>query len=282
MRKKLILVSILIIQMILLSCSNGKNLLDAAENKSLLKPRCVYNQAYQETYHPDSLDGILQNAQGCYVLVDPFSEEFDIEQIPEIHTKGNSVGCYISVGTGENWRDDFSTMQPFLVKKQWGEWAGEYFVNETTTGIIPIMKERINQMAELGCDWVEFDNMDWAFDEKNRQNYQIHATSDEGEKYFQELCDYTHDLGLLCMAKSTRIGAENFDGITIESNNRKKNWWGDETLQGFLDQGKLTIIVHYNETDCEKVYDEYLLRYDDGLSFICEDRWMNEYMHFNE
>jgi len=282
MRKKLILFLLFIINMVLLSCSNGKNPLDAAVNKSLMEPRCVYNQAYQETYREDSINTILKDARGCYVLVDPFSENTIPEQIPEIKDGGNSVGCYISIGTGEDWRDDFSAMRPFLVEKQWGEWAGEYFVNETATGIVSIMKERIDQMADWGCDWVEFDNMDWAFDEKNRQHYQIQATSDDGEKYFQELCDYTHEQGMLCMAKSTRTGAEKFDGITIESIYNDKNWWEDETLQGFLDEGKLTIIVHYKEPDCEKVYDEYLLHYDDGLSFICEDRKMREYMHFNE
>ncbi|MCD4753573.1 MAG: endo alpha-1,4 polygalactosaminidase [Anaerolineaceae bacterium] len=228
------------------------------------------------------MNDILKNTQECYVLMDPFSEEFVLEQIPELQGNGNSVGCYISVGTGEDWRNDFSLMKPFLVEKQWGEWAGEYFVSETTTGIVPIMKERIDQMAEWGCDWVEFDNMDWAVDEKNRRRYQFKATPDDGEKYFQELCDYTHEQGILCMAKSTRTGAENFDGITIESSYNDKNWWEDETLQGFLDEGKLTIIVHYEELRCEKVYEEYLLRYDDGLSFICEDRRMREYMHFNE
>ena len=282
MQKKLALITISVISLILLSCSNGENLQDVILHNSILKPLCVYNQAYQETYREDNVGDILENAQECYVLVDPFSENFVPGNITGIRENGNSVGCYISVGTGEDWRDDFSVMRPFLVEKQWGEWAGEFFVNETTTGIIPIMEERIDQMADWGCDWIEFDNMDWSFDEKNRRQYHFEATSDDGEKYFQELCDYTHEQGMLCMSKNIRIGAENFDGITMESYHNEKNWWDDETLEGFLKEGKLTIIVHYDEPSCKDVYKEYLLRYDDGLSFICEDREMKDYMHFNE
>ena len=130
----------------------------------------VYNQAYQENFEADKIADIIANATNAYVLVDPFLDGV-AEAIPQIKANGNEVGGYISIGTGEDYREDFDALKPFLVTKVWAEWAGEYFVNETTTGIIPVLKLRIDKMATMGCDWVEFDNMDWAFDDDNRNEY---------------------------------------------------------------------------------------------------------------
>ena len=101
----------------------------------------------------------------------------------EIKAIGNEVGAYISIGTGEDYRSDFSQLQAFLVNEQWGQWPCEYFVNETTTGVLAIMKARIDSLASWDCDWVEFDNMDWVFDDDLREQYNFQVTIDEGIAY---------------------------------------------------------------------------------------------------
>lgn len=275
MKKRLILS---ITSLLLFSC-NDKN--DSPENKVVSKAIAVYNQAYQENFEADKIDYILLNATNAYVLIDPFVNN-NHTSIAAIKAKGNEVGAYISIGTGETYRNDFTELQPFLVAKPWDEWPDEYFINSTTTGVIEIMKARIDQIAIWGCDWVEFDNMDWSFYEESRNKYSFEVTKAQGIAYYQELCAYVQQKGMKCMAKNTVENAINFDGVLYESYNDDKNWWNASGAQSFLDAGKLVIVNHYNETNCGQVYSEYKGIYTTSLSFICEDANLKKYVHFNE
>lgn len=245
------------------------------------KAIAVYNQAYQENFDVDKINDIETNAKNAYVLIDPFQLGVS-ESIPNIKKNNNQVGAYISIGTGETYRTDYDEMKPYLVTKQWGQWPDEYFVNSTTTGIVDIMKLRIDKIADWGCDWVEFDNMDWIYDDDLRKEYGFKVTQEEGITYYQELCEYVHSKGMKCMAKNTVENASDFDGVLYESYNFNKNWWDNSGAQSFLDEGKLVIVNHYNESDCGKVYSEYKGVYNNSLSFICEDSNLKKYVHFNE
>lgn len=241
----------------------------------------VYNEAYQENYEADKIEDILQQARGAYVLVDPFDGDV-ASYVDDIKAGDNEVGGYISIGTGEDWRADFDQLQPYLVSTPWGQWPGEYFVNETTTGILDVMKARIDSLAAWGCDWVEFDNMDWAFDDDLRATYGFQATAQQAIDYFNALCDYVHQKGMKCMAKNTVEGASGFDGVLYESYNNDKNWWDEGGAKSFLSAGKLVIVNHYDEKNCDKVYQDYIDIYGPGISYICEDRNLKRYVHYNE
>ncbi|WP_158844636.1 endo alpha-1,4 polygalactosaminidase [Algibacter sp. L1A34] len=262
----------------LVSCNESDNSEDAPTSSSAIP---IYNQAYNENFVADEISDILVNAKNGYVLIDPFIDNIPAS-IAAIKANGNEVGAYISIGTGENYRDDFTALTPFLVATAWGEWPEEYFVNSTTTGIIDIMKARIDQIATWGCDWVEFDNMDWCYDDELRVTYGFQVTEAEGVAYYQELCDYVHQKGMKCMAKNLVENASDFDGVLYESYSNDKNWWNQSGAQSFLDSGKLVIINHYNETNCGQVYSEYKGIYNSDLSFICEDANLQKYVHYNE
>lgn len=241
----------------------------------------VYNQAYQENFDADKISDIIMSARNAYVLIDPFENNASAS-VADIKAGGNEVGAYISIGTGEEWRADFTDLQPYLVSTQWGQWAGEYFVDETTTGILDVMKARIDKIAAWGCDWVEFDNMDWVDDDDLRSQYGFHVTKAEGIAFYQALCDYVHTKGMKCMAKNTVDGAENFDGVLYESYNDEKNWWDVDGAKNFLAAGKLVIINHYNESNCDQVYTDYMAIYGSDLSYICESSREHKYVHYNE
>ncbi|MCF6181762.1 endo alpha-1,4 polygalactosaminidase [Lutibacter sp.] len=271
--------SIVLVFFVILSCNKNNNIKEDISQPS--KAIAVYNEAYQENFEADKIADIIKNAKNAYVLVDPFQDGV-AASISEIKSKGNQVGAYISIGTGETYRDDYSAMKPYLINTPWGQWPNEYFVNATNSGIIDIMKARIDKIANWGCDWVEFDNMDWIYDDNLRATYNFQVTQAEGVAYYQELCDYVHQKGMKCMAKNTVENASNFDGVLYESYNDDKNWWNQSGAQSFLDAGKLVIINHYNETNCGKVYSEYKKIYNDDLSFICEDANLKKYVHFNQ
>ena len=241
----------------------------------------IYNQAYQENYAADSIVDIEANAQNAYVLLDIFGTGAE-EHIVTIKSHGNQIGGYISAGTGENYRDDFADLEPYLTSTAWPEWPDEFFVSETTTGILPIMKRRIDKMAAVGVDWVEFDNMDW-LDEEARVKYNLTATVAQANAYINALCTHTRSKGMKCMAKNTVEGFESFEGVLYESYADEKNWWDTDVTKTFLNAGKLVIINHYNETDCDGVYEEYKSIYkSDNISFICEDVAIKKYKHYNE
>lgn len=245
------------------------------------KAKAVYNQAYQENYEADNIDDILKTAKNAYILLDPFDQNV-AQHVSNLKASNNEVGAYISIGTGENYRSDFSTMQSFLVTKQWDEWDGEYFVDKTTTGIVDVMKLRIDKIAAWGFDWVEFDNMDWAFDDVSRTKYGFETTPAEAIAYYNILCDYVHQKGMKCMGKNTVAGGNGFDGVLYESFHNDKNWWETDDTKKFLNQGKLVIVNHYNEPNCNKTYQEYMNLYNADISFICEDRKLKKYVHFND
>lgn len=262
-------------------------LFGACKKDSAIKPtgnnqaKPVYNQAYSENHDPDTIEDIVSEAKNAYVLVDPFMPGV-AEKIPSIQANNNEVGGYISIGTGESWRNDFPDLVPFLVTTQWKEWEGEFFVKKTTTGILQVMKRRIDQLADWGCDWVEFDNMDWFFDEDLKSKYGIEVTRSQGIAYYQELCEYAHTKGLKCMAKNHVVEADNFDGVLYESYRKEKNWWDQEGAQHFLDAGKLVIINHYDEPRPNTVYAEYIDLYNEGVSYICESSKEKKYIHYNQ
>lgn len=268
-------VSILSILFALIGCSGGEN------TGSTSAPIPIYNQSYQENYAADTIDEILIHAKNAYVLIDPFTEG-STEYIPQIKAGNNQIAGYISVGTGEDWRDDFAQLEPYLSNKEWREWPGEYYVSQTTTGILDVMKRRIDKMAGWGIQWVEFDNMDW-YDEEIKQQYALELSESQATNYINALCDYTHQKGMKCMAKNTVKGFGAFDGVLYESYTNEKNWWDRTGTREFLEAGKLVIINHYKESNCDKVYTEYKTAYQtQQLSFICEDTQTKKYIHYNQ
>jgi len=252
-----------------------------ASNRKQSEAIPIYNQAYQEHYEKDTIKEILTLANGAYVLVDPFEKNVT-EYIEAIKLNNNQVAGYISAGTGENYRDDFSELEPYLTTTVWDEWPEEYFISQISPEVVNIMKRRIDKMADWGLEWVEFDNMDW-LDNKNQKLYNLKSTPKKAVDYINTLCDYTREKGMKCMAKNSVEGFESFDGVLYESSLESKNWWDIEGTKSFLKAGKLVIINHYNETDCDEAYEEYKNYYNnDGISFICEDVQLKKYQHYNQ
>lgn len=270
----------LVVISFLIGCSgsSGDNNIQIQTQSKAIK---VYNHAYNENYDADKVDDILKEAKDSYILVDPFTLDVSSDDISQMIKNNNQVSGYISIGTGEDWRDDYNQMKPFLVTKSWDEWEGEYFVSQISDELIYIMKTRIDKMYNLGIKWVEFDNMDWADDDNVREKYGSSVTKNKSIEYYNTLCDYLHQKDMKCMAKSTVEGADNFDGVTYESYDNNKNWWDRDGTQRFLDKDKLVIIIHYNESNCDEVYQEYKNLYDsDKISFICENITIKRYIHY--
>ena len=268
---------------LLLACGKGRSpTVDVDPNKpvppSPAPPLCLWNQAYQENLSADTVDAIVAGAEGCYVLLDPFDEPAAAAAIPTLQAANNLVGCYISVGTCETWRSDYEDIRPYCTQKEWPEWPGEFFVSDVA-GIVPWMQARIDRARDWGCDMIEFDNMDWALDPEQNQAFDVPVTPQDSIAYYRDLCDRVHQAGMKCMAKSTREGADIFDGGTFESAPDELDWWEHDHLQSFVDQGLPAVIFHYDEPDCDSVTLWYRQRYGAGLSVLCEAPAVGGYRH---
>ena len=237
----------------------------------------VWNHAYQENWNADSVEDILAGARNAYVLLDPFDDADAREAIPIIKSMGNIIGIYISVGTGEDWRDDFDSLGDFLVEKHWGEWPGEYFIDQLSSEVLKVMKARIEKAALWGADYIEFDNMDWAFDDDARRKYGFRITVEESLEYVNQLKDYASSLGLLCMAKNMTQGVESFAGVTYESGPDNREWWEPEDLKSFLAEGKLCVVFHYRERKPDKASIWYRNHYGEDLLILTETRSQRGY-----
>ena len=239
----------------------------------------AYNHAYQENYQADSVDLLISEAFAAYILLDP--DNVTEETITVLKKNQNQLSAYISIGTGESWRTDYVALKPYLTSKEWSEWSGERFVRKITPELISLMKKRIDRLSESGYDWVEFDNMDFAFDDVARKRYDIAVSNSDAIHYYQTLCNYAHEKNLKVMAKNTLQQIDCFDGVTFESYEDDFNWWDEEALKIYIAQGKISLIVHYDAPAPPEIYSAYKELYGKSILFIAESQLLKRYVHFN-
>lgn len=87
---------------------------------------------------------------------------FDAPQatIDGLKAQGRRVVCYFSAGSAEDWRADFARFQPADLGQELIGWPGERWLDTRSDNVRQIMKDRLKQAADRGCDGVEPDNVD--------------------------------------------------------------------------------------------------------------------------
>lgn len=254
---------------------------------------CYYNTAYEENNYIDDLQYTLNTSQNCYVLLDLDNFESDkqfIEYTKKLKTNNNTIGCYMSVGTVEDWRKDFKSFKKGhdYQSKQWNEWQGEYMIkgsgknNYPSANTVSLMKKRIDKFTQMGCEYIEMDNMD--IDETNKMT---NINGKQMRKYNLELCNYIHSKKLMCMAKNSSPSDDDymvFDGLVTESYPNEIDWWGSKLAFNYIYQNKPFMISHYNEKsvdDCLGIWGIYRQKYNNTVfGFACSQKETKHYIHF--
>ena len=80
--------------------------------------------------------------------------------IADMHSLGKRAVCYLSAGTAENWRPDYSMFLPTDMGNAVGGWAGERWLDTRSDNVRKIMALRLDAAVKKGCDAVEPDNVD--------------------------------------------------------------------------------------------------------------------------
>lgn len=125
-------------------------------------------------------------------------EDTSKDLIDQMKANGQTIICYFSAGSSENWRSDFNKFPATIKGRSLSGWAGEKWLDVRRLDILmPIMEARMDVAIAKGCDAIDPDNMD-AYN--NRSGFPITRTN--SENYFKALANAAH-------AKGLKIGLKN-------------------------------------------------------------------------
>lgn len=112
--------------------------------------------------------------------------------VARLHAGGLHVACYISAGSAERWRSDYTEFPASVLGKRLDGWPGERWLDVRRVDILaPVMTARIDECAAKGFDAVEFDNVDgWT----NDTGFPL--TRRDARRYVRWLSDRSHEHGM--------------------------------------------------------------------------------------
>ncbi len=171
--------------------------------------------------------------------------------VDAIHAKGKKAVCYISGGTAENWRADYSSFPASVKGNQMSEWPGEYWLKLDSNSraiLLPIMKNRMQQQCKSkGFDAVEFDNVDGYSQSPNEIGITI--TEADQFEYNKALADIAHSLGLSAGLKNDLGQVAKLQPFYDYALNEQCNQYNECSVYNntFLANNKPTFVVEYNK-----------------------------------
>jgi hypothetical protein len=253
---------------------------------------CYYNAAYEDKDKMDKIEDIEKNVKGCYILVEP--DELNITRVKQLQAKNNKLGCYMSVGTVEDNRPDFSKFKKGTdyVEQHMTDWTDEYVIKGDSSGnptsnTVNLMKQRIDKLADLNCDYIELDNMD-ADQEDYTKKYKTNLTSSGMKKYTSGLCNYIHNhpkRKMKCVFKNENSSDyTQFDALQLELDANENPSWDDKFIKHFIDNKKPVWVSQYGKKssdECKKSFEEINKKYGNGFGMACSVYGNdNKYYHY--
>lgn len=176
--------------------------------------------------------------------IDLFDTEAD--QISSLQAAGRKVICYFSAGSWENWRPDAAQFNSSDLGGDLNGWAGEKWLNISSTNVRNIMVSRLDTAQQKGCDGVDPDNVDGYSNKENA----LGLTE-------QMSIDYVNFLASEAHARNMSIGLKNA-GQIIDSVIDNMQWSVNEqcvqyeecdTFIPFTDANKPVFHIEYPKGD---------------------------------
>lgn len=123
--------------------------------------------------------------------------DLDLDSVPAdtirtLTAQGVQVICYVSVGTAETYRADYTDFPKAVVGKNWPDWPDEYFLDIRQIDVLlPIMQARFQRCKDAGAVGIDPDNQDqqWA-----GGGFKI--TKADAVAYMKALAQVAHGMGL--------------------------------------------------------------------------------------
>ncbi len=99
-----------------------------------------------------------QSVSADFYVIDGFDNDASV--VASLHGQGRHVGCYLSVGSYEDWRPDAASFPAAVLGKSNG-WPGERWLDIRRLDLLgPIMEARMDMCRAKGYDAVDPDNVD--------------------------------------------------------------------------------------------------------------------------
>ncbi|OWZ20283.1 Endoglucanase [Phytophthora megakarya] len=111
--------------------------------------------------------------------------------IAELQQRGIKVICYFSAGTYEDWRSDKDRYSFDIIGTALPEWEGESWVDIRSSKLREIIEDRMKFAKAKGCDGVDPDNVDGAFNDNG-----FDLTADDQLDFNKFLATTAHGLDL--------------------------------------------------------------------------------------
>jgi hypothetical protein len=202
--------------------------------------------------HFTSVDDLLARLRAVDVVtleLDQVEESGGRQLTDRVHERGARVICYVSTGY-EQWRSDARSYPDAArgnpICRDDGcrsVWPGEAWGDIRHPELLAFLAARTARAAAAGCDGIELDNMDQAF---NRTGLDMSVIENVAAAH--ELARLAHDRGLAALAKNAgEIAcalASSFDGVFIEECEQTGEC---DAYRSYA--GKLVAMIEY-EADC--------------------------------
>jgi len=121
--------------------------------------------------------------------------ENDRTTIRQLKRMGKKVVCYFSVGTSEDWRDDYKQIAPSDMGAELPMWPGERWLNIRSPAILKLMKKRVRYASRKGCQAIDPDNVD-GFDNENGGGFTPPLTKNDTIVFMRKLSRYARLYGM--------------------------------------------------------------------------------------
>ncbi len=163
--------------------------------------------------------------------------------INTLHQQKQSVICYFSAGTWENFRPDKNKYPASVIGDPMQDWKDEHWLDIRQIAVLaPIIQARLDLAVEKCCDGVEPDNIDGY---TNHTGFAL--TYDDQLKFNTWLAKEAHKRGLSIGLKNDLDQVMDLvDHYDWALNEQCFEYDECEKLLPFIDQGKAVFGVEYN------------------------------------
>ncbi|HKX53451.1 MAG TPA: endo alpha-1,4 polygalactosaminidase, partial [Nitrosospira sp.] len=163
--------------------------------------------------------------------------------ISALRSTGKRVICYFSAGGHENWRPDAGSFPTAVLGRNLDGWAGERWLDIRKLDIlIPIMRARMEQAAQKGCDGIDPDNVDGY---SNNTGFAL--SYNDQLAYNVALAEAAHELGLAIGLKNNLDQIKDLVNYFDFAVNEECFQYDEcNTLKPFVDAGKAVFGIEYN------------------------------------
>ncbi len=161
---------------------------------------------------------------------------------------------YLSIGSSENWRDDYEQLKKYNYKK-YANWSGEYWLDISKwREYLPVMHARIDKLKSNGFDCLYLDNV---------SSWKYSSTIEEMVKYLEAVSSYAHFYGMCIGINGGYDVADKvvstYDFLIVENPQKYKEL---HYYDSFVKAGKPVHNLVYDSKDCYKIPGHQVQQYD--------------------